>query len=114
LLEQRKYAEAEALGKQVLRDAVGRHQSSPRENEIIRAIAADNQLPVADVEAVITRAEPHGVPGETLFSDHCHLNAEGNKILAATLEEKLREVLKLGSVNAPVPSLPRQEGAHQP
>ena len=94
LLEQGKHAEAEVLGRQVLRQAVGRHQSSPRENEIIRALAEQHQLPLADVEAAITQAEPHHVPGETLFADHCHLNAAGNTILRQVFEEKLRAVLK--------------------
>lgn len=29
---------------------------------------------------MIANAEPHGIPGETLFDDHCHLNDAGRAI----------------------------------
>ena len=34
-------------------------------------------------------AEPHHIPGETLFNDHCHLNEKGNEILLQTFFDKM-------------------------
>jgi len=66
-----------------------RYQSSPQENAIIRDLAAANRLALADVERAVEAAEPHGVPGETLFRDHCHLNDQGNDILITTFEAEI-------------------------
>ncbi|MBI1320512.1 MAG: SGNH/GDSL hydrolase family protein [Candidatus Hydrogenedens sp.] len=63
-----------------------RHQSSDKENGIIRSVAAAEEVPLADVEQAVTDAEPNHVPGQTLFSDHCHLNPQGNRILVDTYE----------------------------
>lgn len=70
-----------------------RHQSSKAENDVIRAVAQANNVTLADVYAAVEAAEPHHVPGETLFSDHCHLNGAGNKILAATFENEIVAIL---------------------
>jgi lysophospholipase L1-like esterase len=74
-----------------------RHQSSDEENAIIREVAAAEGIPLADVERAITEAEPNKVPGETMFSDHCHLNPEGNRILIETFEQVLLQALKGGA-----------------
>jgi len=66
-----------------------RHQSSDKENTIIREVAAAENIPLADVERAITEAEPNGVPGQTLFNDHCHLGPQGNRILVDTFEAAL-------------------------
>lgn len=92
LFAQGKYAEGARLGRQILRHATPRHQASDAENEIIRSLAKEYGIPLADVETAIIKAEPHHVPGETLFSDHCHLSPEGNKILIAAYE---REILRV-------------------
>lgn len=82
-----------ALGRQILKTSL-RHQSSDLENDIIRSLAKQYDVPLADVEAAIIAAEPHYVPGETLFNDHCHLNPEGNKILSKTYEDVIVRTLK--------------------
>lgn len=82
-----------ALVRETLRKSP-RHQSSDAENEIIRQLAKDYNVPLADVETAVIKAEPHGVPGETLFSDRCHLNEKGNEILIAAYREKMLELLK--------------------
>lgn len=92
LIDRGEFERAGVRGRQVLKECAGRHQSSDLENEIIRSIARERAVPLADVEAAVIRAEPHHLPGETLFMDHCHLNAEGNVILRATMEA---EILKL-------------------
>jgi hypothetical protein len=87
-----RYQEGLALADSLLRSE-SRHQASGEENEIIRDLAARHQLSLADVEAAIRAAEPHGVPGETLFLDHCHLKAEGMAILWASYEPLVLEAL---------------------
>jgi len=80
------YTQAAALSRQILKEATGRHQSSDLENQIIRSTAGKTGTPLVDVESAIIRAEPHGIPGETLFVDHCHLNDRGNAILIQSYE----------------------------
>jgi hypothetical protein len=86
------YPEGMALAESLLRDAV-RHQSSEAENEIIRDLAGQPGVYLADVKAAVIAKEPHGVPGETLFGDHCHLNPDGNRILVETFQPRLVEAL---------------------
>jgi lysophospholipase L1-like esterase len=83
------FEDASRLGHELLRNTPGRHQSSDLENGILRRVAAESHLPLVDVEAAVTAAEPHHVLGETLFKDHCHLNAAGNALLAGLLEKAI-------------------------
>ena len=69
-----------------------RHQSSPVENLIIHEVARDGQIPLIDMERIISDAEPHGIPGETLFMDNCHLNDQGRVLWIRAFENKIREV----------------------
>lgn len=94
LFKQGRYEEGVTLGRKILREASPRHQSSDLENEVIRELAREYTLPLADVESAITKAEPHGVPGETLFNDHCHLNPAGNEILRSLYQEKVLDILQ--------------------
>ena len=89
LLERKEYGKALALIRKLLVKTPNRTQSSDLENNILRNIAAKYNLPLVDIEKVITEAEPHGVPGETLFFDNCHLNIEGNYLLSSALEEAI-------------------------
>ncbi len=61
-----------------------RRQSSSAENGIILEVARKHDVTVADVLAAVRRSEPHGVPGETLFGDSCHLNDRGNALWIET------------------------------
>lgn len=83
-----RYEEGRAKAQEILKRAT-RHQSSDLENGVIRELAAQYGVPLADVEAAIIAAEPHGIPGEALFNDHCHLNPEGNRILIQQYEEQI-------------------------
>ena len=74
---------------QAILSSVPRHQSSSAENRIIRDLAAQYGVALADVESAVIAREPHGVPGETLFGDHCHLNPEGNKVLIGEYEREI-------------------------
>jgi len=93
LFAQNEYEKGLELARGILKQAI-RHQSSDIENGALRALARQYGIPLADVEAAVIAAEPHHVPGETLFSDHCHLNPEGNKILAATYEEQILRLFR--------------------
>ncbi len=95
LMDEGKYEEAYNLGREILKNTSPRHQSSDHENEIIRTIAKELNVPLADVYESVRKSEPHGIPGETLFNDHCHLNPEGNKIMIKCFEEKIIELLEL-------------------
>lgn len=93
LYDARQYAEGRALAEALLRDSV-RHQSSEAENEVLRKLAAETGTPIADVKSAVAEAEPNGVPGETLFGDHCHLNEQGNQVLIGVYEPLLLQVLR--------------------
>ena len=43
-------------------------------------MASRTGVTLADVEEAVSRHEPHGIPGETLFADHCHLNDRGKDV----------------------------------
>ncbi len=88
-----------ALARKMLR-TTSRHQASDAENWIIRDLARDYGATLVDVEAAISKAEPHGVPGEALFSDRCHVNDEGKSILVKGYEKAIRRL-------AGVPELPQ-------
>lgn len=90
--QQGKYKEAFELGSAKLEKMAGRHQSSNRENAIIRASAGKFSVPVVEVEKAVIAAEPHHIPGETLFRDSCHLNKAGNEILIREFLRKLKEL----------------------
>ncbi len=83
LYKQGRYDEARDLAESVL-SQIFRHQASEAENRILRRVAAGNGLPLADVKSAIIAAEPHQIPGETLFWDDCHLYPKGNEILMDT------------------------------
>ena len=83
-----------ALARRLLRAAPARHQASDAENDIIRTLAERYRVPLADVEDRVARSEPHGVPGETLFRDHCHLNAHGMHLWRMTFEPIVLQLLR--------------------
>jgi len=93
LIREEKYKEAYELGRKIIRETSPRHQSSDLENNIVRELAEINNIPLADILSAVEQAEPHHIPGETLFNDHCHLNPEGNKIMIHTFEEKIIQAL---------------------
>jgi len=47
-------------------------------------------LTLIEGEQLIMQAEPHGVPGETLMSDRCHITEEGRDIVIAEFERVIR------------------------
>lgn len=93
LWEEGKKEEGLSVAKQILVETVGRHQSSDMENEVIKTLASELDIPLVDVETEIAKAEPHGIPGETLFDDHCHLNKAGRKVWITAYEPLVRAAI---------------------
>lgn len=86
-------------GMDIARDVLARserHQASDVENSIIREVAAKHKMSLIEGEALIMEAEPHGVPGETLLSDRCHLTGEGHEIILAAFEKTIRQLAHVG------------------
>ena len=71
------------------------HQASDTENGIIRDLAKEYGVTLVDIEAAIAKAEPHGVPGETLFNDRCHVSEDGKVILVREYENEIRRLAGL-------------------
>jgi hypothetical protein len=88
-----RFAEADSRARSILAEPFCRHQSSDVENTTVRELAREMNVALADVEAAVRAREPHHMPGETLFVDHCHLNDEGNVVLRQTLEAAVLEAL---------------------
>ena len=93
MVQEERFEEAVVAGDRFLKDLPARHQSSPTENTIIRKLARRFAVPLADVDAAIRAVEPHGLPGETMFTDHCHLTEDGNRILMALYRDCLAGTL---------------------
>ncbi len=87
------YEEGARYSREVLKRST-RKQASDTENAIIRKVARENGIPLADVEAKVIAAEPHHVPGETLFEDWCHLNYKGREPMMAAFEEQIVKLLE--------------------
>jgi lysophospholipase L1-like esterase len=83
------YQAGMALARKML-STTTHHQASDRENGIIQDLAKEYGATLVDIQAAISKAEPHGVSGETLFSDRCHVNGPGQEILLAEYEKAVR------------------------
>ncbi|MCC9655144.1 SGNH/GDSL hydrolase family protein [Rhodopirellula sp. JC737] len=81
------------LANEILAETAGRHQCSELENNILRRLADEFSVPLIDIESAIAKQEPHGIPGETLFDDHCHLNSAGRDIWASQFAPEIQKVL---------------------
>jgi hypothetical protein len=93
LQERGDYAQADQSARWALRRAAGRHQTSDLENEIVRSVAKTYALPVIEVEEALVKAEPHHIPGETLFDGYSLFNPGGNAVFLNVLETALGRVL---------------------
>ncbi|OQC08352.1 MAG: hypothetical protein BWX80_00475 [Candidatus Hydrogenedentes bacterium ADurb.Bin101] len=95
LYDEGKYEEGMTLARETLARSP-RHQASDTENGIIREVAQQFSLPLIEGEKLIMEAEPHGVPGETLLGDHCHLTDTGREIVLRAFEKEIRRVAATG------------------
>ncbi len=92
--KQGQYQRAVETGQRILSNTV-RHQSSDAENAIIRSLAEELDVPLADVEAAVIAAEPNHVSGETCFTDVCHLNDAGMQIMERCFRRTIARLLDL-------------------
>jgi tetratricopeptide (TPR) repeat protein len=71
-------------------------------NRIIRDSAANKGVSLVDAELGLARPDlsPHGLPGDELFYEHCHLTFKGNYELAALVFRRLVELRSKGSTGA--------------
>jgi tetratricopeptide (TPR) repeat protein len=58
-------------------------------NTIVRELAADNAVPLADVEGMFRRVAANGIPGSDLFDDHVHPNVRGQQMIAWVIFDTL-------------------------
>ncbi|QDT12821.1 SGNH/GDSL hydrolase family protein [Stieleria marina] len=86
------------LAKEILVGTVGRHQSSCLENNILRGLATNLSVPLVDIESLVMAAEPHGIPGETMFDDHCHLSSRGREVWSSGFEPEIRAAVEAAFV----------------
>lgn len=66
-------------------------------NGIIRKISDELNVPLADVEGIIIQHSNHMIPDYDLFSDWCHLNEEGNRLLQLAFFNVIKKSNKLNS-----------------
>ncbi|MBN1480861.1 tetratricopeptide repeat protein [candidate division KSB1 bacterium] len=60
-------------------------------NDIVRQVAQDYHVPLADIEKSFIKRSPGGIPGQNLLHEHVHPNLNGYLLMAQTLAESLRE-----------------------
>ncbi len=51
-------------------------------NDILREVAQQEKVPLADVDNFVRRISPGGIPGNNLFVDHVHPTIEGQQLVA--------------------------------
>lgn len=79
-----------------------RFRADTRINEIIREVAGNPEVLLADVEKALEDHSPQRVPGEELFFEHVHLNFNGNYLAAAEVLSQVEPALFDSSGRRPV------------
>jgi len=93
LLSQRKFTEArKAFRRAVDLDAMPWRAAS-RANEIIRSLAKEPGVFLADVESLFRDNSPHGILGDELLLDHVHPTTEGQALMAGAFLKGLAAAL---------------------
>lgn len=60
--------------------------------EACRGVARDEKTPLVDVHARFSELAPYGKPRARLYTDSCHLNPEGNRVVADLILKALQPV----------------------
>ncbi|MCE9615411.1 MAG: hypothetical protein K8T26_14160 [Lentisphaerae bacterium] len=66
-------------------------RATRRIKRILRDLAAENSLPLADVDGRLRAKDPSGFPNPGVFVDHCHLNGYGKMLLLETFFKAIVE-----------------------
>lgn len=70
-----------------------RFRADSRINEIIRKSAKDNpSVILVDAEQQFMDSSTNGLPGESLFYEHAHMNFSGNYLLATRMADAIAEI----------------------
>jgi lysophospholipase L1-like esterase len=67
------------------------HGAPTRFNEIIRSVAADEQVLLADADAALVEMAPDGLVGDNLFADWVHPNVAAHQRMGAVIVDTLRQ-----------------------
>jgi len=70
-----------------------RNRCRPSFNQVIRDVAAAEGAVLVDLDRVVRAASPNQIPGSELFTDFCHMNWQGQAMVA---DELLAALLKHG------------------
>jgi len=89
LFSQGRYPEARSVLQQAIAASPRPWRATWRNNRILREVARELSVPLADVEQRVTNAAQQGIPGNDLFDDCCHLNERGYLIMLKTYAETL-------------------------
>ena len=68
------------------------NRASPAQNGLIRELAKDRAVPLADALDIFERSSPHGLVGSGLFADGHHPNMKGYLLLASAWAEQIARV----------------------
>ncbi len=83
------------------------HGAPTRFNDLLRELAAERDLLLVDVEALLERASGDRLVGDDLFIEFAHLNPRAHQLVAAALAAALREA------GIPRPAPLWREGGYQ-
>lgn len=86
-----------------------RFQINTDTNQQIRQITTKKRfaaLAVVDAEKAFAAESPQGIAGDNLFYDHCHLNIEGNYLLASLVFAQTHTLLGGAPLTAGAPDAP--------
>ncbi len=58
----------------------------------VKELGISHGVPVCDLAGALASAADNGIPGNNLFLDHCHPNAEGHRILGQALADCIADL----------------------
>ncbi len=89
LYEMERYGEAKAAFERALDEDVCPLRALQPMQQIVREVAAEQNVPLLDFAAIIEDASENKIPGKQYFLDHVHMNVEGYRLLALRLLDTL-------------------------
>lgn len=91
-----RYGEAEKYYEEAAEESPGDNfgRANVRQNAFILSLGARYGIPVVDAVKVFRAHSPHGIVGDSLFSDGHHPNIEGYILLSGSYAEKISETFR--------------------